>query len=434
VNGPVWDPTVVTTTAGYSASDPLHLTNVANIAQIAVGSLVEGAGVGREIYVRAVDLVTNTVTLSQELYGAAANQSYTFTRFKYILDFSGFDDLAQFIIDDVEFLCDGTASGIMLAKEGLTFHLRDCFINRPRDRGLTSIGRACQGMMIDRCQFISNEQDISVDQRTTIGFNGNANDIKIRDNRVSRFKHFGILAGTGNLMTGNHWFNGDNTPAGIRKAGIVLTTPNSMSVITGNYIDNNFIELTNEHDATPDFASQYSFGGLTITGNIFTASNVAPWFTWLVVKPYGTGHYIQGLAVVSNVFRAIGGSVDRVESVDTTFAGLDFGRARNIIFSANTFTSVENIAVNPVSVLHSQATAAQTWVVEGAPYMPFGGRVRNVEAVCPEGKLTDANGVAIFELPYAEPEKGAAKTQANLIFKTACKGLVRVTLRTDNPL
>jgi hypothetical protein len=48
--------------------------------------------------------------------------------------------------------------------------------------------------------------------------------------------------------------------------------------------------------------------------------------------------------------------------------------------------------------------------------------------------LTDANGVAIFELPYAEPEKGAAKTQANLIFKTACKGLVRVTLRTDNPL
>jgi len=118
-----------------------------------------------------------------------------------------------------------------------------------------------------------------------------------------------------------------------------------------------------------------------------------------VVKPYGGGHYIHGFSVTGNVFRAIGGSVQRVESVDTTFADLDFGRARNMIFSANTFTSVDNIAVNPVSVLHSQATAAQTWVVEGAPYMPFGGRVRNVEAVCPEGKLTDANGVAVFELP-----------------------------------
>lgn len=434
VSGPAWDPTVVTTTASYSAADPLRLTNVVNIGQIAIGSLVNGAGVGREIYVRAVDPITNTVTLSQELYGAAANQTYTFTRFKYLLDFSGFDDLAQFVIDDVEFLCDGTASGIMLAKEGLTFHLRDCFINKPRDRGLTSSGGGCQGMMIDRCQIISNEQNLPVEDRTTIGFNVNANDVKIRDNRAVRFKHFCVLAGSGNLITGNHWFHGDNTSLGVRKAGIVFTSPNCKSVVTGNYIDNNFIEWTNEHDATPALGVQYSFGGLTITGNIFTAADVAPWFTWIVVKPFGAGHYIHGFSVTGNVFRAIGGSVDRVEAVDTTFAGLDFGRFRNIIFSANTFTAVNNVAVNPASVVHSQATAAQTWVVEGSPYMPFGGRVRNVEAVCPDGKLTDANGQAVYELPYAEPEKGAAKTQANLVFKTACKGTIRVTLRTDNPL
>jgi hypothetical protein len=400
-DGPAWDPTVVTTTANYSAADPLRLSNVANIAQISVGSLVEGAGVGREIYVRAVDTVTNTVTLSQELYGAAANQSFTFTRFKYLLDFSGFDDLAQFIIDDVEFLCDGTASGIMLAKEGLTFHLRDCFINKPRDRGLTSSGGGCQGMMIDRCQIVSNEQNLPVEDRTTVGFNANANDVKIRDNRAVRFKHFAVLTGTGNLITGNHWFHGDNTGLGVRKAGIVFTTPNCKSVVTGNYIDNNFIEWTNEHDATPELGAQYSFGGLTITGNIFTAADVAPWFTWIVVKPYGSGHYIHGFSVTGNVFRAIGGSVDRVESVDTAFADLDHGRARTIVFAANTFTAVNNIAVNPVSVVHAQATAAQTWVVEAAPYLPFGGRARNVEAVCPDGKLTDANGVAVFELPYA---------------------------------
>lgn len=434
VNGPAWDPTIVTTTASYSAADPLRLSNVANIAQIAVGSLVEGAGVGREIYVRAVDTVTNTVTLSQALYGAATTQSYTLTRFKYILDFSGFDDLAQFIIDDVEFLCDGTASGIMLAKEGLTFHLRDCFINKPRDRGLTSSGRACQGMMIDRCQFLSNEQSLPVEQRTTIGFNANANDVKIRDNRAVRFKHFCVLAGTGNLITGNHWFNGDDAPAGIRKAGIILTTPNCMSVITGNYIDNNFIEMTNEHDATPDFASQFSFGGLTVTGNVFTASSVAPWFTWIVVKPYGSGHYIHGLSVISNVFRTIGSTVDRIEMVDSTIAGLDYSRFRNLTFADNTFDGVTNAAISPASIRHEQATAAQTWVVEGAPYMPFGGRARTVDAVCPDGKLTDAGGLTVFEVPYAEPEKGTTKSQVNLVFKTACKGAVRAILRVDAPL
>jgi len=373
VDGHAWDPTVVTTTASYSAADPLHLTNVANIGQIAVGSLVAGAGVGREIYVRAVDTASNSLTLSQELYGAAASQTYTFTRFKYLLDFSGFDDLAQFIIDDVEFLCDGTASGIMLAKEGLTFHLRDCFLNKPRDRGLTSSGGGCQGMMIDRCQIVSSEQNLPVDDRTTIGFNANANDVKIRDNRAVRFKHFCVLAGSGNLITGNHWFDGDNTSPGVRKAGIVFTSPNCKSVVTGNYIDNNFIEWTNEHDATPDLGVQYSFGGLTITGNIFTTSDVAPWFTWIVVKPYGAGHYIHGFSVTRNVFRAIGGSIDRVESVDSTFAGLDYGRFRNIVFAANTFTSVNNVAVNPVSILHTQATAAQTWVVEGALTCPLEG-------------------------------------------------------------
>lgn len=322
----------------------------------------------------------------------------------------------------------------MLAEEGLTFNLRDCFINKPRDRGLTSSGGGCQGMMIDRCQIISNEQNLPVEDRTTIGYNVNANDVKIRDNRAVRFKHFYLLAGSGNLITGNHWFHGDNTSLGVRKAGIVFTSPNCKSVVTGNYIDNNLIEWTNEHDATPALGVQYSFGGLTITGNIFTAADVAPWFTWIVVKPFGAGHYIHGFSVTGNVFRAIGGSVDRVEAVDTTFAGLDFGRFRNIIFSANTFTAVNNVAVNPASVVHSQATAAQTWVVEGSPYMPFGGRVRNVEAVCPDGKLSDANGQAVYELPFAEPEKGAAKTQANLVFKTACKGTIRVTLRTDNPL
>ena len=56
--------------------------------------------------------------MSSALYDPAATQTYTFRRFKYLFDFSGFDDLAQLVISDIEFQGDGKASGIMLAREG----------------------------------------------------------------------------------------------------------------------------------------------------------------------------------------------------------------------------------------------------------------------------------------------------------------------------
>ncbi len=434
VEGPAWEPDVVTSLGTYAASSPLKLNGVANAAQIAVGSLVEGVGVGREVYVVEVDIPGQQVTLSQQLYDAEGVQEFTFTRFKYLLDFSGFDSLSQFIIDDVEFLCEGEASGIMLPPDGLTFHLRDCFMNKPRDRGLTSYGKGCQGMMIDRCQFVSSEQDVDVPLRTTVGMNANANDVKIRDCRIVRFKHFCVLAGTGNLILGNHWFHGDNVVDGVRKGGIVITAPNCKSVMTGNYIDNNFIEWTNEHDASPELQAQYSFGGLTLTGNIFTVNDVAPWFTWIVIKPYGPGHYIHGFSVVSNVFRALNGAIQRVESVDTTLADLDFGRMRNVTFADNTFNAVTDEAINPASISYEQASVSATWTIDAAPYMPFGGRARVVESLVAESRMTNSAGGTVSEWPYVETEVGASKDQFRLHFATACKGSVRAVVRMDNPL
>ena len=73
----------------------------------------------------------------------------------------------------------------------------------------------------------------------------------------------------------------------------------------------------------PEFSSEFSFGGLTVTGNIFTVNDAASYFRWIVVTPRGPGHFIQGLNVSGNVFRTVNCTIDRVERVDTTFAGLD---------------------------------------------------------------------------------------------------------------
>lgn len=429
-----WDNEEVTSTASYSAASPKTLTNVTNIANIPVGSLVTGTGVGREVYVRAVNVGDQSLTLSQPLYAPSASQSYTFTRFKYVFDFSGLSKLSQFQISDVELLCNGRASGVMLSPGGNNFQLRDCHIKSPLNRGVTSIGGGCQDLHIDRCSFVSNEQTVSAVARQSVAFNINANDCKIRDNRFQRFGHTGIVYGNGHMFIGNHWFQGDEDSDSPRMAGLVFTYPNVKSVVTGNYIDNSYIEMTNEHDAAPEFSSEYSFGGLTITGNIFTANDVASSFCWIVIKPYGEGHFLQGLAVQNNTFKSLNGFIDRVDAVDTTFADLEYNSTRNVIFEGNTFNGVSQLTINPVSAEFTQNTASSDWVLDPSGYLPFGGWARVVESLVFRNELTDGSGNTVFATPYVTVNYGSNSNQIRLSFPQAVKGTVNMIARMDRPI
>lgn len=429
-----WDVEAATSSASYSAANARKLTNVTNVANIPVGSLVTGNGVGREVYVTATDIGAQTLDLSQPLYGANASQSYTFTRFKYVLDFSGISKLSQFNISDVEFLCNGIAAGIMLAPSGNNFHIRDCHIKSPLNRGVTSLGEGCQDLHIDRCSFVSNEQSIAAEFRQSIAFNANANDLKIRDNRFQKFGHTAICYGNGHLFSGNHWFQGDGVTDSPRKAGLVFTYPNVKSVVTGNYIDNSFIEMTNEHDAAPEFSSEYSFGGLTVTGNIFTVNDAASWFSWIVIKPYGPDHFIQGLAVQNNTFKSLNGSIDRIETVDTTYASLKYNSMRNITFEGNTFNGVSQITVNPVSLEFTQNTTATNWVLDPSGYLPFGGWARVVESLAFVDAVTNSTGAATYHMPHVTANYGSSSNQLRLTFPEAVKGTVNVVTRMDRPI
>ncbi|WBL33841.1 glycosyl hydrolase family 28-related protein [Sinirhodobacter sp. HNIBRBA609] len=433
IDGAVWADTVVTSQATYSISAPETLTGVSNIANIPVGARVSGTGVGREVYVRAVNVGAGSLTLSHPLFGGAGTRTLTFTRHKYVLDFSGLAKLDRFNIDDVEILCNGEASAIMLPPSGQMFHVRDCYINAPKDKGITSIGTGCQDMLIDRCQFLSNESQVPATQRVSVAFNVNANDTKIRDSRFVRFGTTMILHGTGHLIVGNHWFQGDEETNGARIAGLVFTQTNVQSAVTGNYIDNSVIEWTNEYDPTPNFGNEYSFGGLTVTGNTFVSLDAAPWFTWFSIKPYGSGHFIHGLNISCNVFRAINGEVDRFEKVDTTYADLDRSRFRNIQIEANTFNGVGQFVCNPVFLQVDQATAQTVWTVTPGAYLPFGGWARNVESVLAEGMITNNSGSRVSSMPYVVVEQGAAKQDVTLNWAEAAKGRVQIKIRCDNP-
>ena len=429
--GSVWDTLVVTSRASYDPNNTRVLRNVADVANIPVGALVEGNGVGREIYVREKNVATQEITLNAPLYDAAGTQTFTFRKFQYLLDFSGFSKLSKFGMTDIEFQCSGRCSAIMLPPAGITFSLSRCHISRPKDRGITSIGGGCQGMLIDKCQFLSAEDALDVPDRTTIALNANANDVKLRHNRATRFKHFALLAGANNVVIGNHFFQGDGVPNGVRSAGLIFCNAHTSSNFTGNYVDNCFIEWTNEQDAAPEFNSEFSFSALNISDSVFLSADVAPWFSYIVVKPHGSGHFINGLSVTGNKFRTLQGSIDRVERVDTSFASLNFSRMKNVHFIGNSFHAISNPVSNPLRVRHTQSTPALGWVISTNDELPFGARVRGVDAVVADGPIRAASNAVIHTMPYTEAEHGSQRDQARLVWDQSCKGKVAVTVRID---
>lgn len=434
VESPDWHSETQTSIASYDPANPLTLSDVADIADIEVGAHVSGVGVGREVYVRARNIAAGTLTLSQALHGGAMTQDFTFERFKYILDFSGFSNMRNFELHMVEFMCRGRGNCVMLPEDGRVTRFSHCYFNRPSARAITSIGRGCQGLIVDHCQFSSSQMTTPSQDRTVIAFNVNANDAKIRNNRAVMWAHFGVMHGSGHLILGNHFFAGDGAAQGIRQAGIVLTRGNAATTISGNYIDNCFIELSNEHDPNPDFTTGFSFGGVTITGNIFMAISVAPWFTWIVVSPYGEGHYIQGLQISGNVFRTVSSRIDRAEALDTTRASLDFGRTRNLIFENNAYNGIDYPAENPAVIVHDQNTEATNWTIDSGGKLPFGARLRTVSGVVMENPLRDEEDNIHHHMPYAQTGQGPDSDQARLRWPVALRGRVVVTMRVDRPV
>lgn len=426
-----WAPETVTSQATYSAGNQWRLTNVTNVANIRKGSLITAPGVGREIYVREVNVAAQEVHLSQPLSDAIGTQTYTFTRFEYLLDFTGFDRISVFELEGLEFQCQELASGLALAPLGAVNVVRNCVFNRPGHRGITSIGDGCQGLLVDLCQFISHEGGAQVQDRQSIAINVNANDVKIRSCRASQFRHFVVMSGAHNTIMGNHFFQGGASNNGGRTAGVVLTLRACNTQITGNYIDNCHIEWTNEREPEPDFSGGFGFAGLSITNNVMLASDCAAWFGFVIVKPYGTGHYVNGLNVSGNTFRCVGTSINRVDRVDTSFAPLALDKMRHVSFAGNTFHNIEYGAKNPLRVDHAQNSHAQVWEVETDNRLPFNGQALGCEGLVTTSRPRDADGVTKYHMPYTQSEQGPAGDRVNVVWPEPMRGDVTLTVRMD---
>ena len=139
----------------------------------------------------------------------------------------------------------------MLPQTGWPFQLHDFYVTRPGHWAITSIGTGCQGMLIDNCFFHTAENNTNAQDREGIVLNTNGNDVKLRNNWASQFRHLAVMSGSYNVISGNHIYQVDTVTDRLRLAGIVLAQANIITTIPDNYIDNCSLEWTNKHGATP---------------------------------------------------------------------------------------------------------------------------------------------------------------------------------------
>jgi len=436
VASPSWDTVTTTSVATYATVNPTELTSVANIETIEIGALVTGAGVGREVYVKAKDELTGTLTLSQKLINPATTQSYTFKRFKYVLDCSGFSDLSRFQLEEIEFLCFFNASAVLLPKYGASWNIRNCWFTRPKDRGITSFDRGCFGIHIDSCDFLSTEYNTLAQDRTTIAISLNSNDVKIRDNHAVRFRHFAVLSSGLAIITGNHFWQGDPAPMRNPTAGLVLTDRRSNCTITSNYVDNCFIDISNEHNNRDDgSASSPTFGDVIVTSNIFVAFDVPAWFTFLRISPIGNNHRLSGVNVTHNTFNVLSNTdIDRVESLNLSNGSIDHSATEDIVFQHNIFNGVTQRTENPAFVEVQQATAMASWTYSHTNRVPFGGRVLSGSGVTSLGPIQTAANLTQFDMPYLNVNQGGDGQQITVNWNGARKGKIGLDLRCDKTI
>ncbi|GFE51400.1 hypothetical protein So717_31530 [Roseobacter cerasinus] len=213
----------------WDSGAPLVLNPAGSAERVRVGARVSGPGVAPETYVRAKHAPDRVVTLNRPLGGGSGARDLTFTRFRYLLDFSDLPELWHFTLSSLEICGETVASGVMLPATGGYFRLRNCTIRDPRDRGLTSCGEGCNALQLSNCSFLS-------ERRTALphlALNANAPGVRIADCRSEGPHEFGHITGGSLLMTGCHVTN----TTGHSQTGLTLAG-HAAYLVTGNHFEN----------------------------------------------------------------------------------------------------------------------------------------------------------------------------------------------------
>ena len=72
--------------------------------------------------------------------------------------------------------------------------------------------------------------------------------------------------------------------------------------------------------------------------NAFLCGDTADRFSYIVIRPHGTGHSISGLDNTGDTFRAVNGKIGRV---DTSFSDVVYSKLNNIRIEGKSFHNIK---------------------------------------------------------------------------------------------
>ena len=83
--------------------------------------------------------------------------------------------------------------------------------------------------------------------------------------------------------------------------------------------------------------------------NAFLCGDTADWFSYIVIKPYGTRHSIFGIDITGKTFWAVNGKIGRV---DTSFSDVVYSKLNNIRIEGKSFHNIKTYVANPATKVH----------------------------------------------------------------------------------
>jgi len=328
------------------------ITNITSTADLLAWMEVSGTGIPRSTFVKSVDSSTQ-VTLTRKAMTTGANRTLVFKRHRFIFDFTGFTVLNRFTFDSLNFDLDELASGYLGSQADDIIEFRGCRIVRPETYGICQPD-AGGGLVVDGCDFLTADSAVAPGSRTRIGIACNG-DCRIINNRLAYFKHALIVRAGSAQVIGNHPFSGMST-ASVHTAGMIFQQA-SRHTITGNYIDNGWLEFTNETFAYNPAAD---IGGATVVGNFFTVLASAATELFIVVAPYVANSSFRDLNISGNFFQPLltGGAValTKVTGYDATNGSVDNNTIESIFMQGNLFNNVTTRQENPATAKFQSLT------------------------------------------------------------------------------
>ncbi|MHC8945934.1 hypothetical protein ACYX78_14805 [Advenella incenata] len=357
------------------------LVSISSTAGLMPGMYVSGPAVARETYIVGVELPDdgpNTFRINTRAWRSVENVTHRFQEFDYMFDFKNVDNLANFRFHDITFNALGMVSIFRGPKAGSTISFNRCILNQPKMRGITFWTSGGSNLQIDNCQGSSSthERGLPPEERQSIFCTVSTNDCKFRGNYVWEFRHTLVLHGSGNVLTGNHFWQGQQKTAGedpalnTRTASIILTSANNKTNITGNYIDNSWIELANDNTTAQNWPLG---GGVTITGNQFTTVSKIGTYGFIALAPYKANSTCARISVVGNVFKNVDGgdhgTVVPMEKADVIIVpqgsngSIDRSQVSQIYWRANSYSQVKKSTSSELTIEKVVAAGSETSTV-----------------------------------------------------------------------